>query len=500
MEMSLDIKNQLHGNKDSADYQIIYNDWIRTNRNIETILEFTEESIFFIDSKLNLESQYSKNLEKVFNQKELSNKSFISLLEDRVPKSIVKDTQEYLVLMFKDELDVDIINELNPLSEIELHFEDKSGLWTSSKYFSFKFKRIFEKGKIVKLFSTVIDVSEKKSLFLKLKEVQDKTEKQLEWLADIMHIEPPLLKEFLDVTEYEINQIDNGLKNTSVIKSLKSFLNKIQRTLNQMQNNASLLRLSFFIDQIKKFESEILQLKNKGEISGSDFIPAVFQLSKLKLMIDDTKLLMQRFKHFKDVTKQTEKLDGGLIIRVIDKLVKELSKDLGRNIIFKYNKFNSTDIPVSHQKIVREFLVILTRFSIYYGIEEPQERKEANKNPIGTLEIESFVEKRIFGFKLKHDGRLVKIERLLQKTVESADAIVLEDDKVPEKEQLGSEVIKFLFMPSMATSNFSEAEYSKEIFRDMELVKKKLKMHGGKIKITFSSEQHCEYTISFFNI
>ncbi|MCK5034097.1 MAG: hypothetical protein KAS18_10700, partial [Calditrichia bacterium] len=64
----------------------------------------------------------------------------------------------------------------------------------------------------------------------------------------------------------------------------------------------------------------------------------------------------------------------------------------------------------------------------------------------------------------------------------------------------GSEVIKFLFMPSIATSNLSEAEYSKEIFKDMELVKKKLKMHGGKIKITFSSEQHCEYTVSFFKI
>ena len=94
----------------------------------------------------------------------------------------------------------------------------------------------------------------------------------------------------------------------------------------------------------------------------------------------------------------------------------------------------------------------------------------------------------------------MKIERLLQKTVESADDVVLEEDKVPENNQIGSEVIRFLFMPSIATSNFSEAEYSKEIFKDMELVKKKLKMHGGKIKITFSSEQHCEYTISFFKI
>ena len=500
MEKLLDIKEPLQPDQYSSDFQIIYDDWLNINKNIKTILECTEESMFFIDAKLNIELQYSKSLEKAFNQKKLSNQSFLSLLEDRIPNSVIKDTQEYIELMFKDELDTEIINELNPLLDIELNFEDQSGLWTSSKYFSFRFKRVYEKGKIVKLFSTVKDITEPKSLSQKLKEVQEKTEKQLEWLANIIHVEPPLLKEFLDVTEFELNQIDVELKNSRIIKNFKSFVTKIQRTLKQMQNNASLLRLTFFITQIKKFETEILQLKDKSEINGSDFIASVFQLSKLRIMIEDIRILMRRFKHFKDVTMHNERIDGDLLIRAIDKLIKDLSNELGRSIIFKNSKFESSDIPISHQKIVREFLIILTRFSIYYGIEQPQERKEANKNPVGTLEIETFIDKNTFGFKLRHDGRLAKIERLLQKTLESADAIVLEEDKISENNQLGSEVIKFLFMPSIATSNLSEAEYSKEIFKDMELVKKKLKMHGGKIKITFSSEQHCEYTVSFFKI
>jgi hypothetical protein len=52
-------------------------------------------------------------------------------------------------------------------------------------------------------------------------------------------------------------------------------------------------------------------------------------------------------------------------------------------------------------------------------------------------------------------------------------------------------------MPTTATSSLTEAEYSQEIFNDMEVVKKKLKMHRGKIKITFTSENYCEYTVSF---
>ena len=70
------------------------------------------------------------------------------------------------------------------------------------------------------------------------------------------------------------------------------------------------------------------------------------------------------------------------------------------------------------------------------------------------------------------------------------------DDKTTVQDQLGAEVIRLLFMPTMSTSNLTEAENSQEIFHDMEMVKKKLKMHRGKIKITFTSENYCEYTIS----
>ena len=85
---------------------------------------------------------------------------------------------------------------------------------------------------------------------------------------------------------------------------------------------------------------------------------------------------------------------------------------------------------------------------------------------------------------------------MLQKAVESSEHYEDGEKKVDDGAELGSEVIRLLFMPGVSTSSLSEAEYSKEIFRDMDLVKKKLKMHGGSVKITFTSEDNCEYTIS----
>ena len=101
----------------------------------------------------------------------------------------------------------------------------------------------------------------------------------------------------------------------------------------------------------------------------------------------------------------------------------------------------------------------------------------------------------MFGFKLRHDGRLIRIERLLQKSIENTEAEII-GDKTGVQDQLGTEVIRLLFMPTVSPASLTEAESSQEIFNDMEMVKKKLKMHRGKIKITFTSENYCEYTIS----
>lgn len=478
-----------------SELQSIYEDLVKTKSLIKVILENTEEGIFFIDQRLNVENQYSKPLSIIFNQEKLSGHNFISLLEARAPTKIVEETEGYLNLMFRNDLEEETINELNPLSEVEFHFEDEQGLWISSRHYSILFKRIYQDGKIIKLFSTVKDITAKNELSKKLNDIQKNNKRQIEWLGNIMHVELPLLQEFINVSENEIHIIEKELQIDKGSDEFTSKLNKILRTLRQLKNNASLLNLSLFLTQIKKFESSIIEIKEKKEILGNDFVPAVIKLGILKKMITEIKELM-RLKYFKNSLQGTDEFKGHLRIRTIEKSVQTLSEEFEKKISFNYEKFNSKIIPFIYKKIVIEFLIILIRFSIIFGIEKPKERKAANKNPTGTLEIETFTKRKIVGFKLRHDGRLVRIERLLQKTIDNAESDLFFEKNNTESDHLGSEVIQLLFMPNMLTSNLIEAEYSKKIFRDMELVKRKLKLHGGKIKITFTSEQYCEYIIS----
>jgi HPt (histidine-containing phosphotransfer) domain-containing protein len=474
-----------------------YEKLIQAKSDKEFILQALDEGIFFLNSELDLQGDFSESFQNLIDQKVTAGQAFISLLEKRIPDNIIKNTLEFLILMFREDLDEDTILELNPLKMVEFHFENRWGLWTSSKYLAFKFKRIINEGVIVKIIATVKDVTKSVNLSRKLEEVEETTQKQMEWLVSVLCVAPALLNEFLAVSEMEMSEIDKALKDSKVTDNCLPKLNRIIRSVHQIRSNASLLNLSFFAANFKSFERELHKIKEKSDIDGSDFVPAVIHLGELRQMLQDIKDLMQKFKHFSTSLRPTRRFEGGLLIKTMQNLISTLSEEMGKSIEFNCDGFDNSIIPYSYQNIVREFLAILTRLSIVYGIEEPDNRKAANKSPTAKLEIETFSDRRIFGFKLRHDGRLVSIERLLQKSIESTEAKIAEDPKSEGSHQLGSEVIRLLFMPSMTISNLSEARYSREIFGDMEMVKKKLKMHGGKIKITFTSENFCEYTISF---
>ena len=104
------------------------------------ILDALEEGLLYLNEDLEVLDEYSASLERIIDQEIKSGQSFLSLFANRVPENIVNNTIEFLGLMFKDDLDEDTINELNPLHAVEFHFENRWCLWTSSKYLFFALK------------------------------------------------------------------------------------------------------------------------------------------------------------------------------------------------------------------------------------------------------------------------------------------------------------------------------------------------------------------------
>lgn len=480
--------------KSITEFEGIYSQIIQERKYISSVLSIMNEGFFILDSDLNISKRYSTSLKEIFDEDDLADKNIIDVLSNRVPENILAETSEYLGFMFRNDLDEDTINELNPLAQIEFHYEDETGLWSSTRHMSFTFKRHNSNTEVDGLLCSVKDISDKVRLSEKLETVQKDIKTQIDWLVNILHVEPPLMQEFMIIVSSWLDYLDDVFRNQIGQGNYKPVLGKLHRAVTRIRTSASLLELNFFRKNIYDLESFLKQIKSKKSISGSDFVPIVVQLGEIRHTMNEMKNLIGQLKNYDCSLRTTRRYETGVLLKTLKTAIDNLSDEFGKKVNFYSDKFDALSIPYPLQHVVREYLLILIRFTLLHSLEKPSERKAVNKSPVGTIEIETIDEPHAFGFKLKHDGRLQRIERLIHETTDG-DHDSIHGNKGDSAQQLGSDVLKFLFTPGNYTKSISEAEHSKAVFKDMELVKKKLKMRGGRIKVTFTAEQFCEYSV-----
>lgn len=462
---------------------------------IDSILEITGNGFFVLDNTFTIQPRHSSALKDIFGREELVGYSFLEIIKNKVPENILVETEEYFTLMFRDDLDEETISELNPLTNIEFYYEDPTGLWHSTKDLSFDFRRKTVDGKIAFLMAVVNEVTETKDLKKELDSIKKNTKTQIEWLVNILHVEPPLMNEFISIIDNELDQLDEMLKGQMTDVTYKTIVTKLVRSVNHIRSSSSLLELKFFNNNVIQLEEILKDLRAKDEISGTDFVPIVMQLSEVRSINKEIKSLIGELKLFKNTIRTTRRFETGFLIKAINKMVLAASDDFGKQVQFLYDDFDTMVIPYAYQHFVRDYLLILIQFTILHSIEKPQERKSLNKDPIAKLKIETFLTPREFGFRLKHDGRLEQIERLIELTASKQINKESTSQNKNNPEML-SDVMRYLFTPDTHPKSLDEAEVSKKIYSDMELAKKKLKMRGGKIRITFSAENFCEYSVT----
>jgi len=487
--MSSDEQNLIPSSSEPvADSKQWQSEWHQLDQMMQQILHHAREGIFFLDKNFIIQKYYSVVLHDILGVNNLEGKNLIHLLENRIPTQIIENTKEFIQLMFRSDLDEEVITELNPLVDTEFFYEDEWGIWTSSKYLTFTFRRVVEENEIKLLVITSKDVTEKIVLTKKIQQTEDRTQKQMEWLVNILHVEPEMLKEFFVGVEQELANIEEILKNAKDTKSPRELIENIYRSLFIIKGNASMLDLRFFTDRTNQFINKVIKLRNKPDIIGNDFVPIVVSLGDMREILKEVQTIFKRISHFHNHFRTKRTYESELLVHSLKQLIISLSKQLGKAVKFDYKDFDALSIPYSYRNIVRDILFLLVRNAILYGIEDFDQRKSSNKDPSAIIKISSMINDGFLGLVMKHDGRIDRIERMIQRLVTYEV-----DEELPEASIEGMQVTQLLFTPSIQMDDERQLEASYSM--DMELLKRKLKEKGGRLKITFTSEDCCEFKI-----
>jgi ligand-binding sensor domain-containing protein/signal transduction histidine kinase len=451
----------------------------------DDILHTVGEGLFLLTRDFQLGSQYAFILEKIFEKEDLGHVDFLSLLNEGIDKEKHATIKRYLGLLFKEDIDEQTLDSLNPLAHIEMYFDASR----RSKHLAFEFRRIYNKeGVISELMATVRDMTEQVLLEQKLVESEKRTNRQLNWMLSILHVEPEMLQDFIESVQREVDFIEGILDLQHGKDNFNLRLEKIYRSMHLIKGNASLLALKFFAAQAHQFEDIISDIQKKDRISAEDFNSLKNNLKEIRDSINDVHGLLDRIYKLNTQMRPKRDFEQKLLIQSFVNLTNHMAEDLGKITQLKYDRFKVNDIPHKNQLLVKEVLIQMIRNALAHGIEAPDLRKAVGKSPKATIEISTSLEKDVFVVKIRDDGRGLQIDQLRKRAKESG--------KWPKNEIDGwtkEQVINTIFMPGISTSENINQISGRGV--GMDLVKEKIETHKGSIETVFEEGKYCEFKV-----
>ncbi len=163
------------------------------------------------------------------------------------------------------------------------------------------------------------------------------------------------------------------------------------------------------------------------------------------------------------------------IFSKMPRIVRDVSQLLGRKVRLEMEG-QETELDKSLLEAIKDPLTHAVRNSLDHGIEPPEVRIAAGKNPEGTLKLRAAQEGSHVIVEVGDDGAGISAEKILKKAIErglmSADAA----GQLPEREMLN-----LIFLPGFSTAAAVTSVSGRGV--GMDVVKTNVEKIGGKVEI-----------------
>lgn len=133
-------------------------DLVEKRRQTTMILQNVKQGIFLLDENLNLADERSTFFNQLFGVRE-NKKSFVDLIQDKLPQRDFVATKDYLELFFNKTVNPTLLSSINPIDKVLMNF-DVTDTDSSQVWLEFDFERILLKNGDVQILGLFKDVTE----------------------------------------------------------------------------------------------------------------------------------------------------------------------------------------------------------------------------------------------------------------------------------------------------------------------------------------------------
>lgn len=456
----------------------------------DSILANVSQGLFLLDTEFEISNQYSAELENIFGKTDLAKTQFIKLMRPLITQKSLDELNDFIELLFNDDIDEIAMSELNPLDRVELHFEAERGEY-QTKHLEFTFRRIMDKSNITSLLVTARDITELIELQEQLKKTESKNKTEMEQLLAILRANPIALRDYLKTVDVELVQVSRLFQEDK--GGYRSILEKAFRIVHNLKGNASMLDLEFFVVKLHEIEEIMSRVLDKPKITGDDFLPIILEINEINSYLNGMNDLIDRViamsgQFQEDGNSSTREIEDQLkenLNNVLDNLTSELNKKAELSLEFK-----ADTLPDPYKSVIQDISIQLIRNSMIHGIEEAADRAHAAKSPTAGLKLSIFKENGTVSFNYRDDGQGLDIERIKQKAVASG--------KIKESQLANlknSDLAKLIFKDGFTTLDKTSQIGGRG--EGMSLIKDLVGKHKGKMRFSFSKGKYFELGVIF---
>ncbi len=459
------------------------------------ILSTVNEGLFLLDDRLIIGTQYSDHLVEILGKAEIAGSSFEQLLQDMISEKDLATAQGFVQLLFDERVKEKLIGDLNPLSGIEVNIANDGGGYTT-KHLNFDFSRVTLDETIQHVLVTVRDVTESVRLARELEASKARGEQQLEMLTGILHADTEVLHRFIDEAFTCFNKINHLLKQPAKAShSLREKVNTLFVEIHKFKGEAASLRLESFEAEAHEFEIAIVNLRNKQNLAGNDFLGLAVRLDKL---IGYTQSIQQLAEKLAELGRGSA--TGTNPVRLpasrssqwqhLHDLAETVASRQGKEVMLVTTGLEEAVLPDVTRRLLNDICIQFIRNAIVHGVETPDVRQLNKKARCGRVDVRlAKLKSGELELSVRDDGRGFDYGAIRERARRMNRWSEAELDALDNRR-----LLSLIFEPGFSTASHAGTDAGHGV--GMDIVMRQVQEVQGRIRLGGSRGQYCSFVVT----
>jgi two-component system chemotaxis sensor kinase CheA len=401
-----------------------------SNRLTDAILKSSAQGLFLLAAKDGIQPGHSASMATLFRRQEFANITFDKLISPLVTAKTLSAVRAFTARLLDATVQVDPAHP-SALEDVEVRLANADGSFETAHY-SFDFHPIHSGSEPRAWLVRVSDITARVQQHRELEDLRAQMRTQGEILRTVLQAGGARFGAFLQRTDASMKTINAVLKKPA--REAEAFRSKLEETLEEVdrvRRDAAALRLTGLEAAARVLEDSLHELRSRGALSGSDFLPLAVKLDQLygqfaqlrsltaqsgpaadpdadtaeSRMTDNGTQIIDAPKFLAEMAKQSPAPQksapaqsspvprahrmapaAGSLDSTLSALTELVAQEHKKTVVLECTGIEL--VPPRYQATIKNVAIQLIRNAVMHGVESAAARRELGKPPHATLHLE----------------------------------------------------------------------------------------------------------------